>query len=136
MASTDDSWLGYQTKCTPAHQRGNTPSRCTTACATPLHTSCSRTLTQRQQRPSSQRTRIHGRSVATYVVGWTSGDELDGVMAPSLDAVPRTTRESPAFATTMRSPCLTMDNAVQPFWTASKRQLRRSLPYTEVHAAT
>jgi hypothetical protein len=23
-------------------------------------------------------------------------DELDGVMAPSLDAVPRTTRESPA----------------------------------------
>jgi hypothetical protein len=56
-----------------AHQRGNTPGRCTTRCATPLHTSCSRTLTQRQQWSSSQRTRIHGRSVATYVVGWASG---------------------------------------------------------------
>jgi hypothetical protein len=41
-------------------------------------------------------------------------DEIDGVMAPSLDAVPRTTRESPTLATTMRSPYLTMDNAVQP----------------------
>jgi hypothetical protein len=56
-----------------AYQRGSTPSRCTTRCATPLHKSCSRTLTQRQQRPSSQRTRIHGRSVVTYVGGWTSG---------------------------------------------------------------
>ena len=56
-----------------AHQRGSTPGRCTTGCATPLHTSCSRTLTQRQQRPSSQRTRIHVRSVATYVAGWASG---------------------------------------------------------------
>jgi hypothetical protein len=37
-----------------AHQRGSTPGRCTTGCATPLYTSCSRTLTQRQQRPSSQ----------------------------------------------------------------------------------
>jgi hypothetical protein len=36
-----------------AHQRGSTTGRCTTGCATPLHTSCSRTLTQRQQRPSS-----------------------------------------------------------------------------------
>jgi hypothetical protein len=36
-----------------AHQRGSTPGRCTTECAIPLHTSCSRTLTQRQQRPSS-----------------------------------------------------------------------------------
>jgi hypothetical protein len=48
---------------------GSAPSHCTTRCATPLHTSCSRTLTQRQQRPSSQRTRIHGRPVATYVAG-------------------------------------------------------------------
>jgi hypothetical protein len=31
-------------------------------------------------------------------------DELDGVTAPLSDAVPRTTRESPALATTMRSP--------------------------------
>jgi hypothetical protein len=50
-------------------------------------------------------------------------DELDGVMAPSSDAVPRTTRESPALATTMRSPCLKMDSAVQPLWTASKPEL-------------
>jgi hypothetical protein len=49
-----------------AHQRGSTPGRCTTGCAT-LHTSCSRTLTQRQQRLSSHRTRIYGRSVVTYV---------------------------------------------------------------------
>jgi hypothetical protein len=41
-------------------------------------------------------------------------DELDGVMAPLLDAVPRTTRESSTLATTMRSLYLTMDNAVQP----------------------
>jgi hypothetical protein len=67
-----------------AHQRGSTPSHCTTGCATPLHTSCSRTLTQRQQRPLSQRTRIHGRSVATYVAGWSSGGwwagQRDGVV--------------------------------------------------------
>jgi hypothetical protein len=31
-------------------------------------------------------------------------DELDGVMASLSDAVPKTTRESPALATTMRSP--------------------------------
>jgi hypothetical protein len=62
-------------------------------------------------------------------------DELDDVMAPSLDAVPRTTQESSALATTMRSPCLTMDNAVQPLWTKSKR-MRRSLSYTAAHAAT
>jgi hypothetical protein len=36
-------------------------------------------------------------------------DELDGVTAPLSDAVPRTTRESPALATTMRSPYLKMD---------------------------
>jgi hypothetical protein len=52
-------------------------------------------------------------------------DELDGVTVPSSDAVPRTTRESPALATTMRSPCLKMDNAVQPLWTVSKRRLHR-----------
>jgi hypothetical protein len=52
-------------------------------------------------------------------------DELDGVAAPSSDAVPRTTRESPMLVTTMRSPCLKMDNTVQPLWTASKRRLRR-----------
>jgi hypothetical protein len=52
-----------------AHQRGSTPGRCTTGCATPLHTSCSRTLTEHQQRSSSQRTRIHGRLVVTYVAG-------------------------------------------------------------------
>jgi hypothetical protein len=56
-----------------AHQQGSTPDRCTTGCATPLHTSCSRTLIQRQQQPSSQHTRIHGQSVATYVAGWASG---------------------------------------------------------------
>jgi hypothetical protein len=33
-------------------------------------------------------------------------------MAPSLDAVPRTTRELSTLATTMRSLCLTMDNAL------------------------
>jgi hypothetical protein len=63
-------------------------------------------------------------------------DELDGVMTPSLDVVPRTTRESPTLATTMRTPCLTMDNVVQQRWTASKRWLRRSLSYTAAHAAT
>jgi hypothetical protein len=62
-------------------------------------------------------------------------DELDGVMAPSLDAMPRTTRELPTLTTTMRSRCLTMDNAVQPLWTVSKRRLRRSLSYTVAHAA-
>jgi hypothetical protein len=56
-----------------AHQQDSTSGRCTTGCATPLYTSCSRTLIQRHQRPSSQRTRIHGQSVATYVTGWASG---------------------------------------------------------------
>jgi hypothetical protein len=56
-----------------AHQRGSTPSRCITGCTTAIHTSCSRTLTQCQQQLSSQRTRIHGRSVAIYVVDWASG---------------------------------------------------------------
>jgi hypothetical protein len=56
-----------------AHQQGSTPGRCTTECATPLHTSCSRILIQCQQQPSSQRTRIYGQSVATYVAGWASG---------------------------------------------------------------
>jgi hypothetical protein len=56
-----------------AHQQGSTSDRCTNGCATPLHTSCLRTLIQRQQRPSFQRTRIDGRSVATYVAGWASG---------------------------------------------------------------
>jgi hypothetical protein len=37
-------------------------------------------------------------------------DELDGVAAPSSDAVPRTTRESLALATTMRFSCLKMDS--------------------------
>jgi hypothetical protein len=55
---------------------------------------------------------------------------LDDVMAPSLDVVPRTTRESPMLVTTMRSPCLTMDSAVQPLWTVSKQRLRQSLSYT------
>jgi hypothetical protein len=72
MASTDDSWAARRSA-SRAHQRGSTPGRYTTGCATPLHTLCSRTLTQRQQRPSSQRIRIHGRSVATYVLGWASG---------------------------------------------------------------
>ncbi|PWZ46176.1 hypothetical protein Zm00014a_010081 [Zea mays] len=40
------------------------------------------------------------------------------------------------LATTMRSPCLTMDSAVQPLWTASNRRLRRSLLYTAAHAVT
>jgi hypothetical protein len=56
-----------------AHQQGSIPDCCTTRCATPLHTSFPRTLIQRQQRPSSQRTKIHGQSVATYVAGWASG---------------------------------------------------------------
>jgi hypothetical protein len=63
-------------------------------------------------------------------------DELDGVTAPLSDAVPRTTRESPTLATTMRSPYLKMDSAVQPLWTASKRRLRRSLPNTATHVVT
>jgi hypothetical protein len=63
-------------------------------------------------------------------------DELDGVTAPLSDAVPRTTRESLALATTMRSPNLKMDNTVQPLWTVSKRRLRWSLPNTATHAAT
>jgi hypothetical protein len=42
-----------------AHQQCSTPGRCSTRYATLLHTSCSRTLTQRQQRLSSQRIRIH-----------------------------------------------------------------------------
>jgi hypothetical protein len=67
--------LGWAAKrsASRAHQRGSTPIRCTTGYATPLHTSCSRTLTQRQQRSSSQRTRIHGWLVVTYVAGWASG---------------------------------------------------------------
>jgi hypothetical protein len=63
-------------------------------------------------------------------------DELDGLTVLSSDAVPKTTRESPALPTTMRSPCLKMDNIVQPLWTASKRRLRRSLPNIAAHAAT
>jgi hypothetical protein len=58
---------------------------------------------------------------------------MDSVMAPSSVAVSRTTQELSALATTMRSPCLTMDSAVQPLWTASKRRLCRSLPYTAAH---
>jgi hypothetical protein len=58
---------------------------------------------------------------------------MDGVMALSSVAVPRTTRESSALTTAMRSPCLTMVSTVQPLWTASKRRLRRSLPYTASH---
>jgi hypothetical protein len=43
----------------------------------------------------------------TYVAGWASSDdELDGVTMPLSDVVPRTTQESPALMTTMRSPCL------------------------------
>jgi hypothetical protein len=38
-----------------------------------LCTSCLRTLTQHQQWSSSQCTRIHGRSIATYVAGWALG---------------------------------------------------------------
>jgi hypothetical protein len=63
-------------------------------------------------------------------------DELDDVTAPSSDVVPRTTRESLVLGTTMRSPYLKMDNAVQPLWTTSKRRLRRSLPNTAAHADT
>jgi hypothetical protein len=39
-----------------------------------------------------------------WQVGLHVDDELDDVMAPSSDAVPRTTRESPTLATTMRPP--------------------------------
>jgi hypothetical protein len=38
-------------------------------------------------------------------------DELDDMMASSSNAVPRTTRESPTSATTMRSRCEMRDNA-------------------------
>jgi hypothetical protein len=62
-------------------------------------------------------------------------DELDGVMVSLSDAVSRTTRESSALATTMRSPYLKMNSAVQSLWTVSKRRLRRSLPNTATHAA-
>jgi hypothetical protein len=55
-----------------AHQQGSTPGRCITRCATPLYTSCSRTLTQCQQRLSSERTRIYGRSIATYMADLAS----------------------------------------------------------------
>jgi hypothetical protein len=61
-----------------AHQRDSTPSHCTTGYITSQHTSCSRTLTQRQQRLSSQRTRIHGRSVATCMAGCASGGRWAG----------------------------------------------------------
>ena len=71
-----------------------------------------------------------------WQVGLQVDDELDVVMASPLDAVPRTTRESPALAMTMRSPCLNMDKAVQPLWTTSKQRLRWSLPNTAAHAAT
>ncbi|PWZ39654.1 hypothetical protein Zm00014a_018608 [Zea mays] len=45
----------------------------------------------------------------TWQVGLQVDDELDDVMASSSNAIPRTTRESPTLATTMRSPCLTME---------------------------
>jgi hypothetical protein len=60
-------------------------------------------------------------------------DELDDVMASSSNAVPRTIQESPTLATTMRSPCLTMDSAEQPLCTASKR---RATPELVVHSGT
>jgi hypothetical protein len=89
---------------------------------------------QQQQWSSSQRTRIHGRSVATYVAGWASGGwwagRRDGAV---VGCGAQTIRESSALATTMRSPCLTMDSAVQPLWTAFKRRLRWSLLYTAAH---
>jgi hypothetical protein len=72
----------------------------------------------------------------TWQVELQVDNELDGVTAPLSDAVRRTTRESPALATTMRSLCLKMDSAVQPLWTASKHRLRWSLPNTATHAAT
>jgi hypothetical protein len=131
--------LGWAVKLSAprAQQQGSTPGRCTIGCATPLHTSCSRTLIQCQQRPSSQRTRIHGQSVATYVASWASGGRragrCDGVV---VECGARTTRESPTLATTMRSPCLTMDSAEHPLCTASKRWLRWSLSYIAAHAAT
>jgi hypothetical protein len=55
-------------------------------------------------------------------------DELDGVTAPLSDAVPRTTRESPALATTMMSPYLKMDNAVQPLWTTLSHPVLEGKP--------
>jgi hypothetical protein len=72
----------------------------------------------------------------TWEVELQVHDELDGVTASLSDAVPRTTRESPALATTMRSPYLKMDSVVQLLWTASKRRLRRSLPNTTTHTVT
>jgi hypothetical protein len=119
-----------------AHQRGGTLGCCTTGCATPLHTSCSRTLTQRQQQPSSQRTRIHGMSVATYVVGWASGGWWAGRCDGTIVGCGAQNNPRVTVGDDHEVPCLTMDSAVQPLWTASKRRLRRSLPYTAAHAAT
>jgi hypothetical protein len=120
-----------------AHQRGSTPGRCTTGCATPLHTSCSRTLTQRQQRPSSQRTGIHVRSVATYVAGWASGGRWagrrDGIVVGC--GVQNNSRVVDVDDN-HEAPCLTMHSVVQLLWTASKRRCRRSLSYTVAHATT
>jgi hypothetical protein len=83
--------------------------------------------------PSAQEF-MAGEQRLTLQVGLQVDDELDGVMAPSSVAVPRTTRESSALATTMRSPCLMMDSAGQPLWTVSKRLLHQSLPYTAAHS--
>jgi hypothetical protein len=131
--------LGWGAKrSTPwAHQRGSTPGRCTTGCATPLHTSWSRTLTQRQQQSSFQRTRIHGRSVATYVAGWASGGWWAGrrdsiVVRCGAQNNPRVV----GVGDDMRSSRLTMDSVVQPLCITSKRRLCRSLPYKATHAAT
>jgi hypothetical protein len=71
-----------------------------------------------------------------WQVGLQVDDELDGVMAPSSDAVPRTTRNVADVGDDHEVPCLTMDRAVQSLWTASKRLLRQSLSYTVTHAAT
>jgi hypothetical protein len=71
-----------------------------------------------------------------WQVGLQVDDELDDVMVSSLNAVLKTTRESPMTATTMRSPCLTMDSAEQPLCTVSKRRRRQSLSYIAAHAAT
>jgi hypothetical protein len=62
-------------------------------------------------------------------------DELDDIMAPSSDAVPRTTRESAALATTMRSP---FDDGQRGAAALDRVQaaLRWSLPNTAAYAAT
>jgi hypothetical protein len=67
-----------------------------------------------------------------WQVGLQVDDELDDVMASSSNAIPRTTRESPTLATTMRSPCLTMEHVAA----ALHRVQAAAAPELVVHNGT